>query len=228
MHYKSKNPYTKGTNRWYIRRFFLRNQLNIIVYSIIVIAIVLTYKAVTVPPEASAPPMHMYQYTLPTLVELDPYVPTHIERPDIEPPIHEVHATTPYTEEDVVILACILQAECWEGDWRKEATVIVNILEHRTHEFYNPDGTIKGVIEARNGAAFNGSRTKDYKNRVYTDYAYQVAYEVLIEGYRSWDGDPTMLYFSNLETATDIDFIESINWVEKQTNGRSHSFGKDY
>jgi hypothetical protein len=236
MHYKSTNPFIKGTRMWYLYRLVKRNIYSIMMIVIMILFIVGVHSLLAPEPPILEPDNGTYVAATivePTMVDADPPAPIHIAPPDIEPPAHVVHATSPYTdspytEADVILLASILQAECWEGDWHKEATVIVNILEHRAHEFYNPDGTLQGVIEARNGRAFNGSLTDGYKNRLYTDYAYTVAYDVLIDGYRSWDGDPTMLYFSNLDTATDTGFIDSINWVEVQPNSRSHSFGKDY
>lgn len=230
MSYKSTNPYTKGTRMWYLYRWVKRNTYSIILLVLITIIIVGVHSLL-------APKPHVLEldngiYMTATIVE--PTIPDHsITLPPIPikvyaaPPVELVY-TSPYTEADVIILASILEAECWEGDRRKEATVVVNLLEHKPIGFYNPDGTIQGVIEARKGRAFNGSLTDKYKDRLYSEVSYQAAYEVLIEGYRAWDGDPDMIYFSNISTATDTSFIDSINWIEEQPNNRSHSFGKDY
>lgn len=164
-------------------------------------------------------------------VIIEPTTEAPIVTPDIEVPYIEAYAQAPiYTPiedpyiEDLIIMASILQAECWEGDWRQEATVILNRTTLPIGHFMNPDGTIQGVIEA--SGQFDGTSRSAYINRSYTDKAYNAAYEVLVEGYRSFGEE--IIYFANIETSTDQNFIESINWVYLQENERSHSFGKDY
>jgi len=214
-----KNQYPKYSQSWYIYGWYLRNRLNIVVQGILLIVVCLSITLLS---------YHSRDIDVPSMDV--PYIEVSVQAPPIEPPVLETPVVevpvyvSPYTEEDVILMASILQAECWEGDWRKEATVIVNRLEYGS-SFYNPDGTLKGVIEARDGSQFNGSRSESYKNREYTQQAYDAAYDVLINGYRAFSED--VIYFANVHTATDTNFINSVKWIEKQQSSRSHSFGVD-
>lgn len=128
-----------------------------------------------------------------------------------------------YTKNDIELLASILEAECPSEshlpDWdrRLEANVILN--RHIYH-----GGSLQSIIEAGNGRQFNGIRTKTYKNRDYSEESWDAAYAVLILGERVLDED--IRYFTNIYTATDKNFVDSIDWVLKQTNKYGHSFGR--
>jgi len=104
-------------------------------------------------------------------------------------------------------------------DWdpRLEANVILNRAEQWGK-------TIEQIIYSGNGSQFNGIRKKSFKEGFYTDREYDAAYAVLMKGERLFDVD--IVYFSNLSTATDREFIDSIDWVYKQKSDSGHSFGR--
>lgn len=152
-----------------------------------------------------------------------------------EAPLQDMAFTWDAKMKDVAILASILQAECQNisGDWRREATIIANRLDLPIGHPKNPNGTLRGVIEVQTKsgryAQFNGASSEIYTLGLYEEKAWWAAYEVLIDGYRAFNGDPAYIYFTNVEyvkqSGGDLAFVNSVHWTHVQKKLYAHSYG---
>jgi len=233
----------KNSPLWYIHKYWIVFMLWIgvvilayLVTSTVIYPIIPKTHRVIVTPVPTSLPHELKIYTIAVLVEETTEVAEVTETiVEVSKPLGGNHfsrgsyterqmpTSKTYNENDVILLASILEVECPSEsrlpDWdrRLEANVILN-----RHVHYG--GTLQSIIEAGNGTQFNGIRTKSYKNKEYSQESYDAAYAILILGERVLDED--IRFFSNLSTATDKRFINSIDWVLKQNSKYGHSFGR--